>query len=66
MTRAAVERVSEMTPRERALYENYVAEYEERYSDPEVWGPIIAKWLNSKFKSTRIVGKANFEDILPK
>ena len=64
--RAKVEKVSDMTPRERVMYEEHVAAYETSYGDCEVWGPIIAKMLNAKYKQTRIVGRECFEELFPK
>lgn len=64
--RAGVKVVSDMTPRERVLYEEHVSAYENSYGDCEVWGPIIAKMLNAKYKQTRIVGRECFEELFPK
>ena len=66
MVRASITEIKDMTPRERGLYEEQVQAFENSYNEIDVWGPIIAKWLNTKFKSTRIVGKANIEEIFPK
>ena len=52
-----------MTTRERSHYQKLRDEYQESYSDPSVWGPIVSQFLKDKFKQTRIVGQENFETI---
>ena len=55
-----------MRKNERAHFENMVKKHEESYADPEVWGPIIAQYLRSSYKHTRVVGSENFEKLMPK
>ena len=58
--------ISQMTSSERLFYESRISAHEESYSDPAVWGPVIAKYLKSSYRSTRLVGSDNFQLLRPK
>ena len=52
-----------MSRREKERYEALIKENYESYKKPEVWGPLIYKFL--QYKKPQIVGKENFETLSP-
>ena len=52
-----LENVKDMNPRERAFYQTRVEAHLASYNKPEIWGPIIAEYLEkTNYRQMRIVG----------
>ena len=58
--------VSQMKPNARLAYEAKIEAHERSYEDPVVWGPVIARYLQSNYRKTRLVGTENFLALNPK
>jgi len=58
--------VDQLNQKEKTAYDELVQSYWDTYNDPERWGPIIALHLKARYTQTRVIGKENFEELLPK